>query len=106
MQCPYCGSRTEVIEKRGAFRDRRCMRPDCRQRFTTREQVMHPLKSFVTPREHGRMCARTRSVLTIASPAQAAVRALGAQPRTPASRAPRERAVEEVAPNRHAEAGA
>lgn len=106
MQCPYCGSRTEVTEKRGAFRDRRCMRPDCRQRFTTREQVMNPLKSSVKPREHVGMCARTRSALTMAPPAQAAVKALGAQPRAAAYRAPRGKAVEEVSPNRQTEARA
>ena len=106
MQCPYCGSRTEVIEKRGAFRDRRCMRPDCRQRFTTREQVMNSLKSSVKPREHGGMCARTRSVLIMASPAQAVVKALGVQHRTAASCAPRGKAVEELSPSRETEAGA
>jgi len=105
MQCPYCGSRSEVIEKRGAFRDRRCMCPDCRQRFTTREQVMIPLKSSVKPRQHGRMCARTRSELTMGSPAQAAVKALGVQLRTAASRASGGKVFKEVSLNRHTETG-
>ncbi len=54
MLCPMCGSRTEVIEKRGPFRDRRCTHNACRLDFTTREQVM-PL------REDRRRCARTRA---------------------------------------------
>jgi hypothetical protein len=52
--CPMCGSRTEVSEKRGPFRDRRCTNPACRLDFTTREHVM-------APREERRKCARTRA---------------------------------------------
>ena len=54
MLCPMCGSRTEVIEKRGPFRDRRCTHNACRLDFTTREQVM-------PQREDRRRCARTRA---------------------------------------------
>jgi hypothetical protein len=54
MCCPQCGAHTEVSEKRGPFRDRRCTNAACRVEFTTREQVLKPL-------EHGRLCARTRA---------------------------------------------
>jgi len=54
MRCPECGTCTEVIEKRGAFRDRRCTNTGCRHDFTTRELV-------VTSPEHSRQCARTRA---------------------------------------------
>jgi hypothetical protein len=40
MRCPKCGGDTEVIEKRGPFRDRRCLRTDCRFDFTTREHFV------------------------------------------------------------------
>lgn len=53
MQCPHCGSRSEVNEKRGPFRDRRCTNGTCGLDFTTREQV-------VSARAAGRVCARTR----------------------------------------------
>lgn len=61
MQCPQCGTRTEVIEKRGPYRDRRCTNVDCHLGFTTREQIMRPRKQSVKPRQHGRLCARTRA---------------------------------------------
>lgn len=54
MFCPLCGARTEVTEKRGPFRDRRCTNAACRLDFTTRESVM-------TVRERRRLCARTRA---------------------------------------------
>ena len=54
MLCPQCGSRTEVNEKRGSFRDRRCTDAACRHDFTTREIV-------ITHLEVSRMCARTRA---------------------------------------------
>jgi uncharacterized Zn finger protein (UPF0148 family) len=60
MQCPQCGARTEVVETRGPFRDRRCKKAECRLEFTTREQIMKPLKHIAKPGEHGRLCARTR----------------------------------------------
>ena len=40
MRCPKCGGDTEVVEKRGPFRDRRCLRPHCRFDFTTREHFV------------------------------------------------------------------
>jgi len=54
MFCPQCGARTEVSEKRGIFRDRRCTNAACHLDFTTRENVL-------TLREHRRLCARTRA---------------------------------------------
>jgi hypothetical protein len=54
MFCPLCGARTEVSEKRGPFRDRRCTNAACRLDFTTRENVM-------MLHEHRRLCARTRA---------------------------------------------
>ena len=67
MQCPQCGTRTEVIEKRGPYRDRRCKNADCQLGFTTREQIMKPCKQIVKPRQHGRLCARTRATVTDAA---------------------------------------
>lgn len=61
MCCPQCGAHTEVSETRGPFRDRRCTNAACRIEFTTREQVMPPRKQITKPREHGRLCARTRA---------------------------------------------
>jgi hypothetical protein len=55
MECPQCGARTQVNEKRGPFRDRRCTNPACRAQFTTREQIM-------LHREGGKLCARTRAI--------------------------------------------
>ena len=54
------------------------MKAECRVEFTTREQIMKPLKRVVKPGEHGRLCARTRVALT-AAPADglAAAQALG-----------------------------
>jgi hypothetical protein len=63
MQCPQCGTRTEVIEKRGPYRDRRCKNANCQMGFTTREQIMRPRKQIVKPRQHGRLCARTRATV-------------------------------------------
>jgi hypothetical protein len=51
MRCPKCGAVTEVSEKRGPYRDRRCMNPACRFDFTTCE-------NFVTQDEHRRMRAK------------------------------------------------
>ena len=67
MNCPQCGSRTEVNEKRGAFRDRRCTNADCALDFTTCETIM-------AQREKSRQCARTRHTRP------------GAARRTPAAR--------------------
>ena len=60
MNCPQCGAATEVNEKRGPFRDRRCTNPSCGLDFTTREQFVRPSKYEVRPGQHGRLCARTR----------------------------------------------
>jgi hypothetical protein len=54
MQCPQCGAHTEVSEKRGPFRERRCTNTACAIDFTTREHVM-------SLRGHRRPCARTRA---------------------------------------------
>ncbi len=61
MFCPLCGARTEVSEKRGIFRDRRCTNADCGFDFTTRENVM-------TLPERRRLCARTRATKIQTSP--------------------------------------
>ena len=53
MQCPHCGARTEVTEKRGPFRERRCTNLACGIEFTTREHVI--------PRMERSFCARTRA---------------------------------------------
>jgi hypothetical protein len=55
MDCPRCGSRTEVNETRGLFRDRRCTNTACGLGFTTREQIM-------SWREDSRFCAKTRAL--------------------------------------------
>jgi hypothetical protein len=52
MLCPQCGASTQVVETRGAYRDRRCQNLACRLAFTTRENVM-------TLEEAYRICART-----------------------------------------------
>jgi hypothetical protein len=54
MQCPQCDSRTEVTEKRGPFRERRCTNLACRIEFTTREHVI--------PQQERSFCARTRAI--------------------------------------------
>jgi hypothetical protein len=54
MHCPDCGAATEVNEKRGPFRDRRCTNQSCRFEFTTCESV-------IPNRNRGRLCARTRA---------------------------------------------
>ena len=51
MRCPKCGALTQVSEKRGPFRTRRCANPACRYDFTTCENVM-------TDSEHGRRGAK------------------------------------------------
>jgi len=50
MKCPECGANTEVSEKRGAYRTRRCTNPECAAEFVTCET---PLA------EHRRVCLRT-----------------------------------------------
>jgi hypothetical protein len=54
MFCPLCGARTEVNEKRGPYRDRRCTNADCGHDFTTRENILPVRKS--------RLCAKTRAL--------------------------------------------
>ncbi len=51
MRCPHCGAITEVSEKRGAYRERRCSNPACRSEFTTCENLL-------THSEHRRLRAR------------------------------------------------
>jgi len=51
MRCPQCGAATEVIEKRGPYRDRRCLRSRCGFAFTTCE-------SFVAQDEDRRVGAK------------------------------------------------
>ena len=51
MRCPKCGAVTEVNEKRGPYRDRRCMNPACRFDFSTYE-------NFVTQDENRRVRAK------------------------------------------------
>ena len=66
MQCPRCGTRTDVTEKRGPFRDRRCTSESCRFDFTTREQVL-------TRQANIRLCARTLAAqVTARAPSHAA----------------------------------
>ncbi len=52
MRCPKCGALTEVIEKRGPYRDRRCVNRACRYDFTTSENLL-------TQTEHRRWRARS-----------------------------------------------
>lgn len=54
MRCPQCAARTEVAEKRGFFRDRRCTNALCGREFTTRELI-------VTSQTRIRLCARRRA---------------------------------------------
>lgn len=54
MLCPLCGARTEVNEKRGPYRDRRCTSANCGHDFTTRENIL--------PVRKARLCARTRAL--------------------------------------------
>lgn len=77
MDCPQCGAPTEVSEKRGPFRDRRCTSAVCRLEFTTREHIMQPRKQVVKPRQHGRLCARTRATQIDVPPGFSAVRVKG-----------------------------
>jgi hypothetical protein len=51
MRCPQCGAHTEVSEKRGDYRERRCSNPGCRSEFTTCENLL-------THSEHRRLRAR------------------------------------------------
>ncbi len=53
MDCPQCGERTEVTEKRGPFRERHCTNSACGLKFTTREHVI--------PQQEQSHCARTRA---------------------------------------------
>ena len=54
MQCPRCGARSSVSEKRGPFRGRRCTNAACRYGFMTREDlILQP--AGATP------CLRTRA---------------------------------------------
>jgi hypothetical protein len=67
MDCPQCGARTVVDDKRGPFRQRRCTNLVCAMSFTTREHII--------PR-HGRdFCVRTRAIKigAIINPASAQV---------------------------------
>src|SRR5579862_2504087 len=52
MNCPQCGARTQVREKRGPFRDRRCTNFQCGMDFTTREHLLPQLADQ-------KLCART-----------------------------------------------
>jgi hypothetical protein len=69
MRCPQCGARTEVSETRGPFRDRRCTDAACLLEFTTREHIMTPREQVMKPRQHGRLCARTRATKIEVPPA-------------------------------------
>jgi hypothetical protein len=51
MRCPKCGAVTEVTEKRGLYRNRRCLNPACRFDFTTCE-------TFVIQEENRRVGAK------------------------------------------------
>ncbi len=51
MRCPKCGAITEVRQKRGPFRDRRCVNPACIFGFTTCENL-------ATQNEHQRINAK------------------------------------------------
>jgi len=70
MECPQCGARTEVSEKRGPFRERRCTNAACLYDFTTREQIMRSGQQALKPFRRGRLCARTRAT-QIEAPAAA-----------------------------------
>jgi hypothetical protein len=86
MNCPQCGAPTEVNEKRGPFRDRRCTNAACRLGFTTREHVVRPRKQEMRPGEHGRLCARTRATLSDAPVGILAARkAAGSAPPCPSA---------------------
>ena len=54
MLCPLCGAGTQVSEKRGPYRDRRCTNADCGHDFTTRENIL--------PVRKARLCAKTRAL--------------------------------------------
>jgi uncharacterized Zn finger protein (UPF0148 family) len=77
MFCPQCGSRTEVVETRGPFRDRRCKSNDCRREFTTLEQIMSSRRERVKQRDHSRLCARTRATQIKIYPLSPVVAAAG-----------------------------
>ena len=51
MNCIKCGATTEVTEKRGPFRDRRCTNLTCAYSFTTCEYL-------TVQSERERLCAR------------------------------------------------
>ena len=40
MICPQCGADTEVLQKRGVYRQRRCKNPKCGLEFETRENLI------------------------------------------------------------------
>lgn len=41
--CPYCGSEdSRTIDKRGIWRRRECLNPDCNERFSSDEVVRKP----------------------------------------------------------------
>jgi len=59
MRCPKCGGPTEVTDKRGAFRSRRCTDPVCRLEFKTCENlVAHVDDRRVGLRKLATTCAR------------------------------------------------
>lgn len=60
-----------MTEKRGPFRDRRCLNPECRREFTTREQIM-------AERQDLRLCAKTR--LSHIQPQSSGARAAARRP--------------------------
>ncbi|MGD1154551.1 MAG: hypothetical protein ABSA41_01860 [Terriglobia bacterium] len=66
MRCPKCGAITEVSEKRGPYRERRCLNRACRFDFTTCE-------NFVTQEEGHRVRAKalaTRLAALNSAPAE------------------------------------
>jgi hypothetical protein len=104
MFCPQCGAHTEVTEKRGIFRDRRCTNAACGLDFTTRENVL-------TQREHRRLCARTRETKFTEPPAYAAAREKAGSTSLPGLAAPSDpsedaTAMQEAPPYLQAEVGA
>jgi len=71
MNCPQCGTRTVVDDKRGPFRQRRCTNTACAMSFTTREHIV--------PRQGRNFCVRTRAIkIGAGNPAAARVDSDGA----------------------------
>ncbi len=64
MRCPHCGATTEVTEKRGPFRTRRCLNVACRYDFATSENL-------VTHAEHRRVNLRALALSRAQQSAQA-----------------------------------